>query len=109
MAFTISDRVLETRNGQYVFRLQLCLVTRVFLMREIEYRSLREGSTDTSATAATPSAASDVASVTGGGDISRERKTDVTLRQVFQRPLAFGFRGVNVALAPAVPSKDRLP
>jgi hypothetical protein len=109
MAFTVSDQVLATRNGQYVFRLQLCLVTRVFLMREIEYRNLRQGSADASASAEAPSTSSSAGSVSGGGDISRERKTDVTLRQVFQRPLTFGFRGVNVALAPAIPSEEHSP
>jgi hypothetical protein len=109
LAFSVSDQVLATSNGRYVFRLQLCLVTRVFLMREIEYRNLQQGSIDTSASAETPPVSPSLGSLTGAGKVAQERRTDVALRQVFQRPLVFGFRSVNIALPLASPSKDNPP
>lgn len=104
MAFSISDQLLTTRNGNYVFRLQLFLVTRVFLLRKIEYRNLQQGSLESSANAESPPSA-----LKGTGKSTQERTTDLALQQIFQRPLVFGFRSVNVALKPASPSKDNLP
>jgi hypothetical protein len=53
LAYSISNQVLATRNGKYIFRLHLRLVTRVFLTREIEQRrvvtSARGGTAQSSA------------------------------------------------------------
>jgi hypothetical protein len=40
LAYSIGERVLAARNGRYLVRLQLRLVTRVLLAREIEQRRL---------------------------------------------------------------------
>jgi hypothetical protein len=47
MAYTVSDRVLATRDGRYIAQLQLQLVTRVFLTREIEHRRFVGGADGT--------------------------------------------------------------
>jgi hypothetical protein len=38
LSYSVSDQVLITRKGKYVVRLQLRLVTRVFLMRQVDQR-----------------------------------------------------------------------
>ncbi len=38
LAFSVSDKVLATKDGQFTSRIELRLVTRVFLMREIEHK-----------------------------------------------------------------------
>lgn len=154
LAFAVSDRVLATKSkdgdqkvetkskaetAAYATRLQLQLVTRVYLTREIIQRRLDEGAGGAAIQAlANPSQVvppgqpsgkpvdpggsnpmSNVAEVdkglaasgTPGARISvvRSDGVDLGLRATFQRPVAFGYRAVTVALEPAVPGKDRVP
>jgi hypothetical protein len=140
-AFTIDNRVLEKReDGQYGTRLQLSLVTRVFLAREIEQRRqihddrgllvqipIRTGKAgDSSPTEATTVAASSqpppatpldaadhmVAAAAAGTkagskfSILSADGVEVGIREVFQRPVAFGFRTVNFTLEPTPSPKE---
>jgi hypothetical protein len=123
LAFAVSDRVLAARDGRYVAKVQLQLVTRVFLTREIEHRRLRDASGSAvgrAGEAAKPAdgpvaaghaeapaiAATDLALPDTPGATLRAARTDgseITLRQVFQRPVIFGFRAVTTLLPPSAP------
>jgi hypothetical protein len=140
MAFAVSDRVLATRDEQYISRLQLRLVTRVFLTRETEHRRRQQvangggiqlssdpsrsaqvagtaGGTDNNGVAAQTNNAIDaVTQATNSAAGSRSpgasvsllqgTGTEIGLREVFQRPVAFGYRAITVSLPPAKPLKD---
>jgi hypothetical protein len=146
VAFAVDDRVTTLRDGHFAVPLQLQLVTRVFLTREIDSSRLRaasagiagrmgaqttaEGGRD-AATPATgddpPSAAAEArgraaldardaanrAALDGApagatAQMLRADGTEIALRQVFQRPLVFGYRAVTVAL-PQEPPKEASP
>jgi hypothetical protein len=144
VAFSVSDRVLATRKGRYIARLQLRLVTRVFLTREIEHRrsqsgargGVMQGSAEPRSSVNPPSeppksgensnaetrsgAALDRVTVStntasgegiAGGRISTFRAdgADMELHEVFQRPVAFGYRAVTIDLTPATPSTETTP
>jgi hypothetical protein len=146
IAFAVSDRALATRDGQYLARLQLRLVTRVFLTREIEHRRRQnivrggavQASSDPSKStpAASPPPATANVSESGLGaqnsanltalaqqtgvaaasrapeataSLLRGDSTEIGIRDIFQRPVAFGYRAITISLAPAIPSKETPP
>jgi hypothetical protein len=148
LAFAVSDRVLATKDSkdgapnEYASRLELQLVTRVFLTREIQQRRLEETAggaaiqalADPSTAKPASNPASDkpadqdsgasrvssaidalnkglVASGVPGAKISivRSDDVDISLKETFQRPIAFGYRAVTIALQPAAPGKGRVP
>jgi hypothetical protein len=147
MAFAVSDRVLATRGGQYIARLQLRLVTRVYLTREIEHRRfITDANGALMQVSIEPSQSPGASSTAARGDktegnenprardrpaietlsqetadavsgrlpsaktsIFRADQRDIAIQEVFQRPIAFGYRAVTVALRPAIPSKEALP
>jgi hypothetical protein len=148
LAFAVSDRVLATKDSkdgatkEYASRLELQLVTRVYLTREIQQRRLDETAGGAAIQAlADPSVAkpasnptSDkpadqdsgasrvsstidllnkglVASGVPGAKISivRSDDVDISLKETFQRPIAFGYRAVTIALQPVAPGKGRVP
>ncbi|MBR0684425.1 hypothetical protein JQ594_00725 [Bradyrhizobium manausense] len=123
VSYAVSDKVLATKEGAYTTRLQLVLVTRVFLTRELE----QGASSSTQGTAAAQLAAdptqtsseNDAGKPEGrkalsptnsaGARVSSSRgdSSEISVKQVFQRPLVFGFRGITIALAQAKPSEAR--
>lgn len=147
MAFAVSDRVMTVREERYVVQLQLQLVTRVFLTREIEQSRVRDDSTGATARAqlgrtaaasstpveaepaappaegqapetaeahgraalsardATNNAALNSRSTSAAALLSRADGTEIAVRQIFQRPVVFGYRAVTVTLTPATPLK----
>ena len=146
LAFAVSDRVLATKestdvNGvtkEYAARLELQLVTRVYLTREIRQRRLDDTAGGAAIQAvADPSAAKPAsdkpaeqdsaagrvssaidalnknlaASGVPGAKISaiRSDDVDISLKETFQRPIAFGYRAVTIALVPVAPGKGKVP
>jgi hypothetical protein len=153
LAFAVSDRVLATRKvdstkagstagttaaatgaKEYAARLQLQLVTRVYLTREIEQRRMNEAAAgaavqalaDPSQTKSDSAAAKPgeqgasaieainrnlASSAATGAKIAivRSDGVNISLQETFQRPIAFGFRAVTIALTPSVPGKDQVP
>ena len=144
LAFAVSDRVLATKQDKgdaskkYAARLQLQLVTRVFLTREIRQRRLDATAGGAGIQAlADPSVAKPVpekpaepdsgagrtsnaidalnkglaASGVPGAKISvvRSDDVDISLKETFQRPIAFGYRAVTITLEPVPPGKDTVP
>jgi hypothetical protein len=132
MAFAVSGKVLATRDGQYVARLQLRLVTRVFVTREIEHRKRQSRASGAAvwtavdrpqpapassnaqgkppnATTQLASAAPDPQSPGAKVSASRDDDMEVSLRQVFQRPVVIGYRAITITLTPAQPSKEVAP
>jgi hypothetical protein len=144
LAFAVTDRVLNTvnvnGNYQYSLGLQLRLVYRVFLAREIEHKQYRAGSRGvegraaidsarplqgqgaapgtagetslTQAISAAPTAAQALearAAVPSnsetGAAFSRADSSTIEFNQVFQRPVAFGYRAITIALVPSKPSE----
>jgi hypothetical protein len=128
LAFAVSDQVLATKDGKYLARLHIQLITRIFLAREIE-QSRRIGdqrgaviqiSAEPSREPAKPaqdnSDQPDIArdappAVAAGANsrISRSAGHEITLKQVFQRPLVFGYRAVTITLVPSAPGTEALP
>jgi hypothetical protein len=160
LAFAVSDRVLATRKAdstkatsaytegakdtpsttapttgpkEYAARLQLQLVTRVYLTREIEQRRMNEAAAgaavqalaDPSQAKSDPAAKPDdqsasaieainrnlAASGATGAKIAivRSDGVNISLQETFQRPIAFGFRAVTISLTPSAPGKDQVP
>lgn len=130
VSYAITPKVLDVSEGQYNASLQLHLVTRVFLTREIVQRrhridtrggavqvSKETGAGDTSP-GANPPETGDAAldalqknvntsaatrSSSGAASTFRGDDTEVTINQVFQRPLVFGYRSVTLNLPPSSP------
>ena len=131
LAYSVSDRVLAAAEGNYRTRIQLRLVTRVYTTREIQHKRSRKGSrggeAGTAAADAKPGAAPTVksgevaptdtheaASATAGQNaatirILRGDESQIQLNQIFQRPVAFGYRALTIALPPSKPSPQALP
>jgi hypothetical protein len=141
IAYSVSPRILAARNGSYTARLQLILVTRVFLAREIEQRRLANDTggavlqaRTTSASAVPPvepavkiqentspeqRSESVSNSLKQNADAAVLRGTpfatasailaggaELMLRQVFQRPVAFGYRAVTIDVPPSTPASE---
>ena len=155
LAFSVSDRVLATTTAgakgtkdnkdnygtsaggakEYVVHLQLQLVTRVYLMREIEQRRMDQAAAGAAIQAlADPSQANPDPAAAKPGDqgansaigslnksltssgatgakvaIVRSDGVDISLQETFQRPIAFGYRAITISLAPSVPGEDQVP
>jgi hypothetical protein len=138
LGYTVSDKLLATKDEKYTSRLQIRLVTRVFLMREIEHmRSAnaagggavqiladpsktpqgQEGAPKTGDSAKTTDNA---LTATGQGlspsgstgariSILRADASEIALKETFQRPLVFGFRAVTISVEPSKPSTGPIP
>jgi hypothetical protein len=129
-------RTAPTTTGpkEYAARLQLQLVTRVYLTREIEQRRMNEAAAGAAVQAlADPSQAKSDPAAAKPGDqsasaieainrnlaasgatgakiaIVRSDGVNISLQETFQRPIAFGFRAVTISLTPSVPGKDQVP
>jgi hypothetical protein len=123
-----------TGPKEYAARLQLQLVTRVYLTREIEQRRMNEAAAGAAVQAlADPSQAKSDPAAAKPGDqsasaieainrnlaasgatgakiaIVRSDGVNISLQETFQRPIAFGFRAVTISLTPSVPGKDQVP
>jgi hypothetical protein len=146
VAYSVGSEVLRTDDqGNYINRLELRLVSRVFLMREIEHRVRRSlarsgaiefaGNPATSASANVANKGSQLAQtptvgaqVEGAANSATEQAkgttvakdarniffvegngSEVQLKEVFQRPLVFGYRFMVLNLKPAEASKEPVP
>jgi hypothetical protein len=118
-----------TAPKEYAARLQLQLVTRVYLTREIEQRRMNEAAAGAAVQAlADPSAKPDPAAAKPGDQsgieainrnlaasgttgakvaIVRSDGVSISLQETFQRPIAFGFRAVTISLTPSMPGNDQ--
>jgi hypothetical protein len=101
-AFGVNQLVLDTvgtsdHGEQYKYRLQLRLVYRVFLAREIEQRRYRGGLRSAGTRTAAPGT-SETTSVA--------ESATVGFKQVFQRPVVFGYRAVSIELTPSEPGEE---
>jgi hypothetical protein len=142
IAYSVSDGVLSTKDGNYTTRIQLRLINRVYLTREIEHRwllstgsgaaaqlaldkarptALGQSTTDTNsgtpdnlerrtgAAANAVAQSSDPANIagtpTGKSSLVVADGRQITLQEVFQRPVVFGFRAITVDLTPSKPGK----
>jgi hypothetical protein len=143
IAFAVTDRVLDTiiidGKHEYTSYLQLRLVYRVFLAREIEHKRYRGGMRGAATGAASPSTGSTAmvpeTSAEGLGgtptarpattptpegrtqfpdseasvEFSRSDSAIVEFSQIFQRPVAFGYRAITIALTPSDPTEEKPP
>jgi hypothetical protein len=140
IAFSVDKGVLAVENGKYRTRIQLRLVTRVFLTREIQHRrsvvgagsaSGQAGATkpvenppnsetpkansppgldqrvsDAVTSAAANPAAGAVAGQTNGAlSFTAGNGSDIEISEVFQRPVAFGYRAITIDLQPLPPKR----
>jgi hypothetical protein len=123
LAYAISPDVLNKSNGQYDTEVRLQLITRVFLMREIEHRRGRNRTTNL-AVAVNSSTKSDTETSPGPGQqsangnlsidsssrratLARADSSGISLIEVFQRPLVFGFRALTAYIPP--PKTEKKP
>lgn len=130
MAFAVNERVLATKDGAYTAKIQLRLVNRVFMTREIEHRRSRDFALSAAARAATSTAEAEpagagatppsearikgledrVSALLGGapgGTYSRADSNEVALKQLLERPVVFGFRAVSTSIVPSIPGEGR--
>jgi hypothetical protein len=133
LAFAVDARVRSVREGEYTNLIQLRLITRVFLTREIQHQrrqtSARGASGNTSgqtrdiatSSTAVPDGTSVATQASGAADavgrsanvpagaqgasasLSRGDGVDIELRETFQRPVAFGYRAITLVLTPSKP------
>ncbi|CAO3379569.1 hypothetical protein [Azospirillum argentinense] len=133
LAYGVDRSVLATQDGKYIAKLNIHLINRVFLTREIEHRRTSEGEIKAGGNSTVALVrASDVSSLPGSvetvgatgpgnegdqhpdgffakGGNTRADSSQFLLRQSFQRPIAFGFRAVTFALDPSIPSDVSVP
>lgn len=107
MAYAVGDVVLATRQGAYRVKLQLRLISQVFMTREIKQRRGR----DVSQAIAVGEAADRSAGDATGPSIGYGRSSGDTaqLAQVFNRPVVFGFRAISIAIPPSQPREGAAP
>ena len=132
------DALCAQKNGRYTTRVQIRLVTRVFLTRQLQQRRLLTGAGGAALSASTDRAGqpANPAPLPGGGTtppnttelpestkllnalattingtssggvaaakttVYRADGTEISIDEVFQRPVAFGYRAVTVDLTP---------
>lgn len=120
-ALPLRANVLEVKNCKYTSRVELIMISRVFMTREIDSQrwlmgsrgaqldlkakptaspSAAKAATSTSPHDTTDSAPSPEGSEVGTGGISSfsSDKTQMGLQGIFQKPLIFGYRSVSIAL-----------
>jgi hypothetical protein len=107
MAFSVGDIVLATRDGAYQVKLELRLISQVFMTREIKQRRGRDVSQAVALgqTADRPAGDATAPSVAYG----RSSGDTAHLDQVFSRPVVFGFRAISIAIPPSQPKGGTLP
>lgn len=129
MAYSVSDTVLATANGQYTTRIKMQFIYRVFMTREIKQTTTVTGARQASLKlnanqAATPAAGVDDKTTPGGSQlrpgsevvdpantvrpaagstIAVDNSKEIGIDEVFQRPLVFGYRAITVDLTPSKP------
>lgn len=122
LTFGVNSQVLDAKAGRYTNTLQVRLITRVFVTRAIKQK---RGLSDARGFEAGVAAAKDkgavgepaagvsaaavaegVAAATGSLALNRTNGAQVQLDQVFQRPVAFGYRAITFAIPPSTPSKE---
>lgn len=132
LAFAVDPGVRTVRDGEYTNPLQLRLITRVFLTREIEHQRRQTSARGASGNTAgqprdntTPTTAPDDSNVPakinndadavartatvpagpqgGSGSLSRGDGLDIEIKETFQRPVAFGYRAITFDLPLAKP------
>lgn len=130
MAFGVDERVLATKDGAYIAKIQLRLVNRVFMTREIEHRRARDFALNATARAAALPAEAELAAAGtapssearirsleervsallrggAGANYSSADSNALSLKQVLERPVVFGFRAVSTSIVPSAPGEGR--
>ncbi|CAN7390026.1 hypothetical protein LJR090_003050 [Bosea sp. LjRoot90] len=107
MAYSVGDVVLATREGAYQVKLQLRLISHVFMTREIKQRRGRDVNQVIALGQAADRPAGDATAPSVGygrssGDLAQ-------LDQVFSRPVVFGFRAISIAIPPSQPRAGAAP
>ncbi|MER9870394.1 hypothetical protein NKJ35_25030 [Mesorhizobium sp. M0136] len=121
LGYIVNNEVFDVRDNKYVYRLDIRLVTRVYMTRAIDFRRSNDGSVggsigeearkpDAPAPAAPPpasAATSDVrpsAAPDNGAGFGRSGELTMAIGNVlYQRPVVFGFKSVTFALDPSIP------
>lgn len=121
LGYVVNNEVFDVRDNKYVYRLDVKLVTRVYMTRAIDFRRSNDGSVGGSigeearksgapASAAPPpasAAAGDVrpsAAPDNGAGFGRSGELTMAIGNVlYQRPVVFGFKSVTFALEPSIP------
>jgi len=131
LAFAVDAGVQTKREGAYTNSIQLRLINRVFLTREIQHQRRQTsgrgasgntsgqtrdvasaGAPDGSNVAAQANSAADAAArnanVPAGpqgasGSLSRGDDVEIEIQETFQRPVAFGYRAITLVLTPPMP------
>jgi hypothetical protein len=100
LAFVVGDEVLTKQNGKYVYEIRLRVITRVFLMREIQHRRISKGRRGIEASTKSNSSRLEGENSTGMGSAAaktdRSDSTEIGLQRMFQRPLVFGYRAITL-------------
>jgi len=133
IAYVTDDRVLAAHEGRYLARLQISLVIRTFSTREIQQKRVHKDSRSGQLSSTAESGASGPPSTTANGstengrtsaapgrsgasgpslaaiNASRGDETQLALKQVFQRPVVFGYRAVHIALPASTPQQEKSP
>jgi hypothetical protein len=138
IAFSVGKQILGVGDGKYRTRIQLRLVTRVFLTREIQHHRSFVGAggangqfgaaklTEKPAKNETSTADSSsnvdqrlndalrgaqvlvpngLSGAAGGAiSFSKGEGADIEINEVFQRPVAFGYRAISIDLDPSSPT-----
>lgn len=107
MAFAVGDVVLATRNGSYQVKLQLRLISQVFMTREIKQRRGRDALQALAVGQAANQPAGEATAVPSVA-YGRASGDSAQLDQVFNRPVVFGFRAISAAVKPSRPQKEPL-
>lgn len=94
LAFLFGENALLPRADGWVPALRTVVVTRVYLMREVQQMTSR--GSERSATTRTPAAegAPLPLEASGAADITNTTRSGIELNQVFQRPVVFAYQGV---------------
>jgi hypothetical protein len=134
IALSVDNKVLAVKDGKYRTRIQLRLVTRVFLTREIQHRRSVVGAGSASgqagadkpatsemptansspslnqrvmeavaSAAASPAAEAAAGQTSGVVSFTTGNGSDIEISEVFQRPVAFGYRAITIDLQPLPP------
>ncbi|MBB5752078.1 hypothetical protein [Prosthecomicrobium pneumaticum] len=124
-AYAVDPRVLATEKDEatleehYIVKLNLQLVTRVYMTRALATRRVVEGERGPGVALPVPGAAAappDAPAAGGAGTVQTASlrynagdRTDLHLEKTFQRPLVFGYRAVTFPLEPSTPVQSREP
>lgn len=103
-AYAVNPAVLAINDQKYSVRLDLIIVDRVYMTRQLDITSIGNITKDVKqgADKDTGKQYGEPASATA---LSKGLESSLTLKEKFPRPVVFGFRSVGFGLAPSDPKK----